>query len=79
MQVLVYFSTLEVTKITETKKWENNDIMTGLGGVLSLFLGISLVAVFEYLELFIRLIVALIQTNRGGASTSRKCGVNGRK
>ena len=56
----VYFSTLEVTKITETKKWEGEDIMVGLGGTLSLFLGISFVAALEYAELLFRLIAAAV-------------------
>ena len=64
LQIRVYFSTLEVTKITETKKWDTEDIMVGLGGTLSLFLGISIVAVFEYAELLLRLIVALFTKYR---------------
>ena len=48
LQIRVYFSTLEVTKITETKKWDTEDIMVGLGGTLSLFLGISFVAAIDY-------------------------------
>ena len=71
MQVKVYFKTLELTKITESKKWEINGIMTGLGGVLSLFLGISLVAALEYAELFIRLIVALL-TSQSTPRTKKK-------
>ena len=59
LQVRVYFGTLEVTKITETKKWDNEEIMVGLGGTQSLFLGISLVATFEYAELLLRLIAAI--------------------
>ena len=60
----MYFSTLEVTKITETKKWDTEDIMVGLGGTLSLFLGISFGAAFEYVELFFRLILAVFATFR---------------
>ena len=73
MQAKVYFRTLEVTQITETEKWGFNEILTGLGGVLSLFLGISFVAAFEYLELFIRLIVAMTTT-----LTTRRRGARGK-
>ena len=55
----MYFGTLEVTKITETKKWDTEEIMVGIGGTLSLFLGISFAAFFEYAELSMRLIVAI--------------------
>ncbi len=55
----IYFGSLEVTKITETKKWEFEDILMGLGGILSLFLGVSIVAALEYVELFVRIICAL--------------------
>ena len=60
-----------MTKIIETKKLEFNDIMTGLGGALSLFLGISFVAALEYAELFIRLIAALI-TSQSTARNAKK-------
>ena len=60
MQLRVYFSTLEVTKITETKKWDGENIVVGLGGTLSLFLGISFVAALEYAELAVRLVAVAV-------------------
>ena len=50
---------MEVTKITERRKWAPQDILMGLGGTLSLFLGISFVAALEYAELLVRLIAAV--------------------
>ena len=49
-----------MTNIQETEKWTPQEVLMGLGGTLSLFLGISFVAALEYAELFFRLIAAAI-------------------
>ena len=60
-QVRIYFGTLDVTKTTEKPRWTAEDILLGLGGTLSLFLGISFVAALEFIELFIRLAAAILK------------------
>ena len=59
-QVRVYFDSLEVKRVIEIPRWTPEDILMGLGGTLSLFLGISFVAALEFVELLVRLIVAAI-------------------
>ena len=54
-QVLVYFESQSVLVITEEAKYNFESILTSVGGALSLYLGISLVAMFEYFELLARL------------------------
>ena len=43
----------------EEEKYDTSGFLVELGGALSLFLGSSLVSVFEYLEWVVRFIVAI--------------------
>ena len=44
--------------------------LSTLGGAVSLYLGMSLIAVFELLELFIRIIVGLVGMTKSYVITS---------
>ena len=59
MQVNVYFKTLSTHMVTESPSYEGITIIYAFGGALSLWLGISLIAIFEIVELCIRLTYAL--------------------
>ena len=58
-QLQVYFGSFEVTTIVETPHWTWETILTGLGGALSLWLGITLAGILEFFELFCRLLAAV--------------------
>ena len=55
----IYFGSLDVTSTVESPEFEQGELLNSLGGALSLFLGSSLVSVFEYLEWVVRFIVAI--------------------
>ena len=57
-QVDVFFTSLSYENIVETPAMTVGQLMSNLGGALSLYLGVSFVAAFEVLELFVRLIIA---------------------
>ena len=50
---------MDTDRITEEPKYTISAFLVELGGALSLFLGSSLVSVFEYLEWVVRFIVML--------------------
>ena len=60
-QVKVYFPSFEMETITESAHWTWTTIMMGLGGSLSLWLGITLAGMLEFAELFARLACALCE------------------
>ena len=43
-----------VTNIIESPKYDDQGLVTSLGGALSLFLGISIISMFEIFELLVR-------------------------
>ena len=61
-QVDIFFGSMETTNIMEHPKYTATSFMNSLGGTLSLWLGISLIMVFEAVELAIRLLLCLISS-----------------
>ena len=60
-QVNIFFNSMDVKHITQTPKYSSGyEVLGNLGGALSLYLGISLLGVFEVVEFIIRCVVALI-------------------
>ena len=57
LKVQVYFSTNSVTTIEEKPEYTWDQYLASLGGALSLYLGISLVSVFELLDFLIKLLI----------------------
>ena len=51
---------MDTDSIIEQPKYSLSSFLVELGGALSLFLGSSLVSVFEYLECAIRFIMAFL-------------------
>ena len=47
----VYYQTLNVRSIIQNPAYPDTDLVSGLGGALSLYLGIAIVMAFEVLEL----------------------------
>ena len=52
----VYYQTLNVQSIEQNEAYPGSDLVPGLGGALSLYLGIAIVMAFEVLELIFDLI-----------------------
>ena len=52
----VYFSNLKYTLITQQPKYEIFDLISSIGGILGLFLGISFISFLEIFEVFIEFI-----------------------
>ncbi len=47
----VYFQTLNVREIVQSKKFAGDTIMASIGGGLSLYLGVAIILLFELFEL----------------------------
>lgn len=47
---------MDVTTTTESEQYDTKGLVNSLGGALSLCLGISLIMIFELIELAIRMI-----------------------
>ena len=58
-QLQIYFGTFEVTTFEEEPHWTSETIMMGIGGALSLWLGITLAGILEFFELICRLVLAI--------------------
>ena len=55
-QVSIYYSDLQVKRVTEYEEFPDGwSFLASLGGAVSLFLGISLIQLFELLEFVIRI------------------------
>ena len=61
-QINIYFGSLDVTSIVESPKYDNAGLLNSLGGALSLFLGVSIIMLFEWLELIFRLLYSLMRS-----------------
>ena len=51
---------MEVTNTSEKRQYDATALVNGLGGALSLYLGVSLIMIFELMELFIRIIAVKV-------------------
>ena len=56
LNVNIYFDSLELTRIEQSKKMEISDLVSGVGGTLGLFLGISLLSIFEFIEIILEIL-----------------------
>ena len=50
----IYFKSLGVQLITESPEYTLNSLLSALGGALSIFQGLTLLIIFETLELIFR-------------------------
>ena len=57
-QINIFFESLDVEEVKESPQFATIwDLLNSLGGALSLFLGVSLISIFEIFEIGIRLII----------------------
>ena len=54
-EVNIFFETKSVEMVTESPKVSGTDLLSNIGGAFSLYLGISLIALFETFEVVIRM------------------------
>lgn len=57
----IYYDELKYTLVEEIKKIETFDLISNLGGIMGLFLGVSFVTFFEIFEIFFETIFILIE------------------
>ncbi len=53
--VYIYYGSLEYTSISQLPKIQPFDLVSNVGGILGLFIGMSFVSLFEIIEIFIEL------------------------
>ena len=54
----VYYDSFEVTNIEENAQMQSTDLVAGVGGTLGLFLGISLLSLFEFVEITLEIVLS---------------------
>ena len=57
LSVNIYFDALESTNIEENVQTEFVDLIAGIGGTLGLFLGVSALSLFEFVEIFLEIFI----------------------
>ena len=67
LEICVYFENLEYTEIRQEIKTTIIDLISNIGGLLGLFLGMSFLSFFEFLELFAQIIWILFHKNNSNA------------
>lgn len=72
LSISVYFETKRVEKIVESEKYPTSGLMSSLGGAISLYLGMSLLAVFELTELALKFAVGCCQRGKNGGGSGNK-------
>ena len=64
MQVVIYYGSLDVEAVSEEPEYTFLTFLSGLGGALSLYLGISFIQVFEVVEFVVKLFASFAQNVR---------------
>ena len=59
LSVNIYFDRLESTTIQEGKQTEFVDLVAGIGGTLGLFLGVSVLSLFEVVEVLLEILLSI--------------------
>ncbi len=54
-EIYVYYRSLKYTSITQQAKMKWEQLISNLGGYLSLFVGLSFVSLFEITEIFVEI------------------------
>jgi hypothetical protein len=58
-----FYNSLKVAEISQTSQTQIYDLVSNIGGIFSLFIGLSFVTLFEIAEVFIEIIFSLFQRN----------------
>jgi len=62
--VNVYFESLKYTLISQLPKSKEFDLISNIGGIFGLFIGVSFVTLFEIVEILIQVLLIFFQNNR---------------
>ena len=62
LMVNIYYKEIAYTYISESPKWNIVTLLSNFGGQLGLFIGMSLLSFLEFFDLFIKIIVLLIES-----------------
>ena len=77
--VIVYFDNLRYTSITQEPKMKDFDLISNIGGIFSLFIGLGFVTFFEIGELVIESLFVLIKEEKTKKITQYVLSINKRK
>ncbi len=61
VNVEIGYALLEQTIISEEKKFEVNDLVSSIGGVLGVFLGLSFLNLIEIVEIFLQTLLVFVE------------------
>ena len=74
LELTIYYSSLDVTHIKQNPKYRVEDIFSNVGGLLGLFMGISVVSLLQLLEFIAAVIsgaVAAHKTRKRGEARGK--------
>lgn len=60
-RLIVYFESLKYTLISQEAKMQEFDLISKVGGLFGLFIGVSFVSIFELIELIIEILIVLFE------------------
>jgi hypothetical protein len=63
VSINIFFNQIEETLLTESPKTMIPDLTASIGGILGLFLGMSLLSFVEILEIFLKILLVLLKKN----------------
>ncbi|CAF0974835.1 unnamed protein product [Brachionus calyciflorus] len=69
LQINIYYDQLMYETIEETSKMELVDLISNIGGLLGLFIGISILSFAELIEIFIEILFVLYEYKKRSLST----------
>ena len=69
-RVQIYFNEMKETIISEKIKTEMSDLISNLGGLLGLFLGLSFLSLIEFVEIGLQILIVLLFKNDNKISES---------
>jgi hypothetical protein len=72
VKLSIFYDELRYTEIVESERMTLVDLLSGLGGVLGLFLGASLLSFLEIAEIIAELLMALFCKNKKSTKVSFK-------
>jgi len=61
LEICVYFENLEYTEITQQIETTLVDLISNIGGILGLFLGMSFLSFFEFIEIIVEIIYIFLK------------------
>lgn len=79
LMINIYFDELKYTRVSESKRVTEVNLLSSIGGTLGLFLGVSVLSFFEFIELFIDILYIFFENKihhrkyiiEKGSTTSR--------